>query len=76
MVIQAAAEQDLSSVRQLLEAQHLPADGVDEHVATMVVAKDGATLLVPRRWNCTRTARSFDRLSSILRSRVGGSAIG
>jgi amino-acid N-acetyltransferase len=41
MVIQAAAEQDLSSVRQLLEAQHLPADGVDEHVATMVVAKDG-----------------------------------
>jgi amino-acid N-acetyltransferase len=45
MVIQPAAEEDLFGVRQLLEAEHLPLDGVDEHVATMVVAKDGGVVV-------------------------------
>ena len=41
MVIQAAGKNDLAGVRQLLEAHRLPLDGIDEHVATMVVATDG-----------------------------------
>jgi N-acetylglutamate synthase-like GNAT family acetyltransferase len=41
MVIQAAAEADLPAIRRLLDAEHLPLAGVDEHVDTMVVAKDG-----------------------------------
>ena len=44
MPIDAAYEGDLPAVRRLLAAQALPLDGVDEHL-TMVVAKDGDTLL-------------------------------
>jgi amino-acid N-acetyltransferase len=40
-VIDAAQEGDLPAVRHLLETHHLPLDGVDEHLATMVVARDG-----------------------------------
>jgi amino-acid N-acetyltransferase len=40
MVIDAAQERDLPAVHRLLESEQLPLDGVDEHVATMVVAKD------------------------------------
>lgn len=45
MVIQAAEPSDLPAVRRLLETQHLPLDGVDEHVATMVVAKQGSEVV-------------------------------
>ena len=45
MVIQAAEASDLPAVRRLLETQHLPLDGVDEHVSTMVVAKKGSEVL-------------------------------
>ena len=45
MMIVAAHEQDLPAVRRLLEMQQLPLDGVGEHLATMVVAKDGNRLL-------------------------------
>lgn len=41
MVIQAAVEADLPAVHRLLDAEHLPLAGVDEHVGTMVVAKHG-----------------------------------
>lgn len=45
MVIQAAEASDLPAVRRLLETQHLPLDGVDEHVSTMVVAKKGSEVV-------------------------------
>jgi amino-acid N-acetyltransferase len=45
MVIQAAEANDLPAVRRLLEAQHLPLDGVDAHVSTMVVAKQGSEVM-------------------------------
>ena len=45
MVIQPAEASDVPAVRRLLEAQHLPLDGVDEHVATMVVAKHGNSVV-------------------------------
>ena len=41
MTIGPAETGDLPAVRQLLEAQHLPLDGVDAQLPTMVVAKDG-----------------------------------
>ena len=41
MTIHPAGEGDLAAVRQLLQAQALPLDGVDVHVGTMVVAKSG-----------------------------------
>jgi amino-acid N-acetyltransferase len=41
MMIHAAEASDLPAVRRLLESQHLPLDGVDEHVSTMVVARKG-----------------------------------
>ena len=44
MLIEAVHEGDLPAVRRLLAAQSLPLDGVDQHL-TMVVAKDGDTLL-------------------------------
>lgn len=45
MVIQAAEEHDLPAVMRLLETQHLPLDGVTQHLATMVVAKDGGEVV-------------------------------
>jgi amino-acid N-acetyltransferase len=45
MVIQAAHASDLPTVRRLLETQHLPTDGVDDQVATMVVAKQGSRVV-------------------------------
>jgi len=41
VVIHRAGPTDLPAVRRLLEAQRLPLDGVDQLVATMVVARDG-----------------------------------
>ena len=41
MVIDAARKSDLPAVHRLLEAQHLPADGVDDHIETMLVARTG-----------------------------------
>jgi amino-acid N-acetyltransferase len=38
MVIQPAERTDLPAVRRLLESERLPLDGVDDQVATMVVA--------------------------------------
>lgn len=44
VVIDAAAATDLPAVRHLLDTEHLPLDGVDEHLA-MVVARDGTRLV-------------------------------
>jgi amino-acid N-acetyltransferase len=40
MTIERARASDLPDVLNLLERQHLPLDGVAEHVASMVVARD------------------------------------
>ena len=45
MVIHAAEERDLPAVRRLLQSQHLPVDGIDEHISTMVVAKEGTEVV-------------------------------
>lgn len=45
MTIDPAAKDDLVAVRRLLESQQLPLDDVDTHVETMVVAKDGHTVV-------------------------------
>jgi amino-acid N-acetyltransferase len=45
VVIEAATAGDLSGVRTLLERHHLPLDGVDEHVETMVVAREGSRVV-------------------------------
>jgi amino-acid N-acetyltransferase len=45
MVIQPAQPSDLPAVHRLLETQHLPVDGIDEHVSTMVVAKQGSEVV-------------------------------
>ena len=45
MIIDAAEERDVPAVRRLLETQHLPVDGVDEHVGTMVVARDAGEVV-------------------------------
>ena len=41
MVIDAARKSDLPAVHRLLEAQHLPVDGIDDHLETMLVARSG-----------------------------------
>ena len=40
-MIQAATERDLPAIRALLERLHLPLVGVDDHLPTMLVAKEG-----------------------------------
>jgi amino-acid N-acetyltransferase len=40
-MIESATERDLPEIRALLERLHLPLAGVDEHVATMLVARHG-----------------------------------
>ena len=45
MVIHAAEASDLPAVRRLLETQHLPLDGIDDHISTMVVAKQGSEVV-------------------------------
>ena len=45
MVIQSAEPGHLPAVRRLLETQHLPLDGIDEHVSTMVVARKGSQVV-------------------------------
>ncbi len=45
MVIDAAHERDLPGVHALLERHGLPLAGVDEHVRTMVVAREGSTVV-------------------------------
>jgi amino-acid N-acetyltransferase len=42
MIIEAATPRDLPDVRTLLERHHLPIDGVDDLVDTMIVARDHA----------------------------------
>lgn len=45
MVIDAAVEADLPAVHRLLDAEHLPLAGVDGHVDTMVVAREGGDIV-------------------------------
>jgi amino-acid N-acetyltransferase len=45
MNIDVATQKDLAEVRRLLEGQHLPVDGLHEHVQTMLVARDGAQIV-------------------------------
>lgn len=39
-MIESATDQDLPEVRSLLQRLHLPLDGVDDHVGTMLVARE------------------------------------
>ena len=45
MVIRRAEHSDLPVVRRLLDSQHLPLDGIDEHIETMVVADSGSEVV-------------------------------
>jgi amino-acid N-acetyltransferase len=45
MKIHTASETDLPAIRKLLQTAGLPLDGVDDHVNTMVVAKNGDELV-------------------------------
>ena len=45
MVIDHASDRDLPAVHRLLEQHHLPLDGVDAHVANMLVARDGTRIV-------------------------------
>jgi len=44
-MIEAATDRDLPYVRSLLAQHHLPLDGVDDHVRTMLVARDGSRVV-------------------------------
>jgi amino-acid N-acetyltransferase len=45
MIIEAATIRDLPDVQRLLEQQHLPVDGVADHVRTMLVARVDARIV-------------------------------
>jgi amino-acid N-acetyltransferase len=42
--VTAATQNDLSAIKTLLEANHLPTAGVDEHWSAFVVARDGEAI--------------------------------
>jgi amino-acid N-acetyltransferase len=44
-MIEAATDRDLPHVRGLLAQHHLPLDGIDDHVRTMLVARDGSRVV-------------------------------
>ena len=44
-MIESATERDLPEIRALLERLQLPLAGVDEHLPTMLVARDGAQIV-------------------------------
>jgi amino-acid N-acetyltransferase len=44
-MIEAATERDLPDVRALLERLHLPLAGVDDHLPTMIVARQGGQIV-------------------------------
>jgi amino-acid N-acetyltransferase len=44
-MIEPATERDLPEIRALLERLHLPLAGVDEHLRTIVIARDGAQIV-------------------------------
>ena len=44
-MIESATERDLPEIRALLERLHLPLAGVDEHLPTMLVARDGEQIV-------------------------------
>ena len=44
-MIESATERDLPEIRALLERLHLPLAGVDEHLPTMIVARDGEQIV-------------------------------
>ena len=44
-MIESATERDLPEIRALLERLHLPLDGVDEHLPTMLVAREGEQIV-------------------------------
>ena len=44
-MIEPATEYDLPGIRALLSQLHLPLAGVDEHLPTMLVARDGARIV-------------------------------
>ena len=44
-MIESATERDLPEIRALLERLHLPVAGVDEHLPTMLVARDGEQIV-------------------------------
>jgi len=45
VVITAARAADVDAIKQLLEVNELPLEGVDDHWKTFVVARDGETLV-------------------------------
>jgi amino-acid N-acetyltransferase len=44
-MIESATERDLPEIRALLERLHLPLDGVDEHLPTMLVAREAQEIV-------------------------------
>ena len=44
-MIESATKRDLPEIRGLLERLHLPLAGVDEHLPTMLVARDGEQIV-------------------------------
>jgi amino-acid N-acetyltransferase len=52
MNITVATERDLPDVRNLLQRQQLTPDGIDDHVQTMLVVKDGLRLVGTATLEC------------------------
>ena len=44
-MIEAATDRDLPQVRSLLEQHQLPLDGIDDHLGTMLVVRDGSRVV-------------------------------
>jgi amino-acid N-acetyltransferase len=44
-MIEAAADRDLPQVHRLLEQLHLPLDGLDDHLETMLVVREGSRVV-------------------------------
>ena len=73
-MIESAKDRDLPEVRALLERLHLPLDGVDEHVKTMLVAREDGHVVGTAALELYEDGACCGLSLSILASKASGSA--
>lgn len=74
-MIESATARDLPGIRDLLERLHRPLAAVDEHLQTMLVARDGAQIVGTTALELHADGASLRSTASNQAGKAGSSAI-